>query len=63
MPKYDLKSCPFCNGNKLVAWKMLGSERFYNIMCQECGAMGPQIENDHKPTAIRSASEAWNKRI
>ena len=42
---------------------MLGSQRFWNIMCTKCGAMGPQIENDHKPTAIRCISESWNRRI
>jgi len=61
--KYDLKPCPFCNSKKLIEWQMLGSQRFWNIMCTKCGAMGPQIENDHKPTAIRCISESWNKRI
>jgi Lar family restriction alleviation protein len=61
--KYDLKPCPFCNSKDLINWKMLGSDRFYNIMCRKCGAMGPQIEQDHTPTAIRSISEAWNRRI
>ncbi len=60
--KYDLKPCPYCGSSKIKPWLMLGSNRYWNLMCHDCGSMGPQVENDHKPTALRCISELWNKR-
>ena len=60
--KYDLEPCPYCGSSNLPPWLMIGSNRFWNLMCYDCGSMGPQTENDHKPTALRVISELWNKR-
>lgn len=63
MNKIILKECPFCGGDDLGPRLLLGSNRFYHIMCVECGATGPlEEEYDSKKKGIELASVSWNKR-
>ena len=63
MSKIKLKECPFCGGDVVSPRLLLGSSRFYHIMCIECGATGPlEEEYDSKKKGIELASASWNKR-
>jgi len=63
MSKIKLKGCPFCNSVDAIVRLMLGSTRFYHVMCNECGCLGPLVEEwDSKKKGIELASIAWNKR-
>lgn len=63
MAKTKLKPCPFCESNEVKPWRMLGSPRFYMIMCTECGALGPMFEEyDSSKKGTEGSIALWNKR-
>jgi len=63
MAKYKLKACPFCSSTEVRPWRMLGSNRFYHVLCSECGAHGPLFEEfDSSKKGMEGAVILWNKR-
>jgi len=63
MKKTKLNPCPFCNSTVLRSDRMLGSNRFYHVMCTSCGALGPLFEEyDSYKKGYNGAIELWNKR-
>ena len=63
MPKPKLKPCPFCESDKLKPWRMLGSPRFYQILCTSCGTLGPMFEEyDSLKKGTEGSIALWNKR-
>jgi Lar family restriction alleviation protein len=51
-----LKPCPFCGGENLS--KERNGSGWPIVMCDDCGAKGPQIELDRE-----DANKRWNARI
>ena len=42
---------------------MLGSSRFYHILCTNCGTTGPLVEEwDSKKKGVELSVNLWNKR-
>ena len=63
MAKTKLKPCPFCESSEVKPWRMLGSPRFYQIMCTSCGAVGPMFEEyDSNKKGTEGSIALWNKR-
>ena len=63
MAKTKLKPCPFCESTEVKPWRMLGSPRFYQIMCTSCGAVGPMFEEyDSNKKGTEGSIALWNKR-
>jgi len=63
MAKTKLKPCPFCESSQVKPWRMLGSPRFYQIMCTRCGAVGPMFEEyDSFKKGTEGSISLWNKR-
>lgn len=58
MEKIRNKKCPFCGADKirLVAQEDTTGQDGFSMMCDECGAMGPFVDNGQE------AVELWNKR-
>jgi Lar family restriction alleviation protein len=58
-PNEQLKPCPFCNGEAVLAHvEFKDGDIYYNPQCYECNA-GWNENYETKEEAI----EAWNKRI
>jgi Lar family restriction alleviation protein len=56
----EFKPCPFC-GSKLI--EPIDGECRTFMMCNNCGACGPKIENQlHEGDELAAAADAWNKR-
>ena len=59
-----LKPCPFCGGRSAFAER--GTICSYYIMCNDCGARGPFVEEldyeAHEGHPERDAAREWNKR-
>ena len=57
--KKVFKKCPFCGCKeiRLVAHEDTTGQDGFAIMCTDCGAEGPFVDNDVE------AEELWNKRV
>jgi Lar family restriction alleviation protein len=63
MAKYKMKSCPFCFSTETRPDRMLGSSRFFHVLCTGCGAHGPLFEDlDSSKKGMTGAVKLWNKR-
>lgn len=61
--KVSYEPCPFCGGSELRSELILGSNRFYQVKCSNCGCTGPlATEWDGKKKGDIQALILWNKR-
>ena len=61
--KLNVNPCPFCGSTKCEPRLMLGSSRFYHILCTNCGTTGPLVEEwDSKKKGVELSVNLWNKR-
>lgn len=67
MPKFNLKSCPFCGveGQEFVHIRRMGKGG-YRVVCSKCGSMGPHVAvktwHDNRFIAQTQAAQLWNRR-
>ena len=56
-----IKNCPFCNSNN-VEFEISSSQGY--VKCNDCDAMGPEVEDAADPICdIDAAIIAWNRRF
>ena len=65
MKEYNLKPCPFCNGDAELCWGGNGDARAKGmafVKCKECGAIGRKVILDYNYCTNDEAVKAWNER-
>lgn len=64
MSEIFLKACPFCAGKAEFSIGKTGDGKdWHYIECENCAAMGPQVEYASHNIQVKEAlAEAWNNR-
>ena len=56
----EIKPCPFCGATDPMLDDIDGD--VWAVCCEDCGAIGPNVEDDLSDKVGSAAIEAWNKR-
>jgi len=60
--RYNLKPCPFCNGNAFTHNDSITNKHSWKVFCVEGCVVMPGDPNEFF-TSKEKAIEAWNKRV